>query len=80
MNNKFRTDTRDIAPVVRKITESKPGELPPNRIPVIAADGTRRGHVGYKASAATAARFGVSDAELKTKDGRPAWCGKKWSK
>jgi hypothetical protein len=76
MSNKFRTDTRDIAPVVRKITESKPGTLPANRIPVFDADGNRRGHVGYKASAATCARFGVPDAALTTKDGRPAWCGK----
>jgi hypothetical protein len=66
----------DIAPTPRKTKPSTPGELPPNRIPVIAADGTRRGHVGFKASAATCQRFGVPDAELKTKDGRPAWCGK----
>lgn len=77
---KYRTNTRDIAPMPRKITELKPGELPPNRIPVFDADGNRRGHVGRKASEATAARFGVPNAELKTKDGRPAWCGKRGSK
>ncbi len=77
---KFRTNTRDVAPVIRKIAESKPGELPPNRIPVFDADGNRRGHVGFKASAATCARFGVPDAVLTTKNGRAAWCGKRGNK
>ncbi len=70
----------DVTPKPRKTKPSKPGELPPNRIPVFDADGNRRGHVGFKASAATVARFGVPDAELTTKDGRAAWCGKRGSK
>lgn len=71
---KFRTDGRDVAPKVTS-KRNKPGELPPNRIPVIDGHGHRRGHVGYKASAATANRFGVHDAKLVTHEGRPAWQG-----
>jgi len=73
---KYRTNSRDIAPAVRKITKSKPGDLPANRIPVFDAGGNRRGHVGFKASSATCARFGVPDAVLMTKNGRAAWCTK----
>lgn len=72
---KFRTDGRDVAPALPEVTNEKPGALPPNRIPVIDAHGNRRGHVGYKASAATANRFGVHDAKLVTHQGRPAWQG-----
>lgn len=73
---KFRTDGRDTAPKPVAAKPAKPGELPPNRIPVIDGHGHRHGHVGYKASAATANRFGVHDAKLVTHQGRPAWQGK----
>jgi len=71
---KFRTHTRDIAPEPSVKPKAKPGELPPNRIPVLDHKGRRRGHVGYLASESTVRRFGI-DAKLGTKDGRPAWIG-----
>lgn len=72
---KYRTDGRDVAPKIKKPEDTKPGELPPSRIPIYDAKGRRRGHVGRKASEATVARFGVSDAKLGKKDGRDAWLG-----
>jgi hypothetical protein len=73
--SKYGTRIHD-APEPRKVKQPTPGELPPSRIPIYDAKGHRRGHVGHKASAATVARFGVPNAELRTKNGRPAWCAK----
>lgn len=58
--------------------ERKPGEPPLRKIGVYDHKGNLVGHVGYKATEVTAARFlGRRGAELKTKAGRPAWVGKK---
>lgn len=76
MGNRYRTHTRDIAPsVVTK--QPKPGELPDSRIPIFDHEGRRRGHVGRLGSESTVRRFGVDNAKLGTKDGRPAWIGGK---
>lgn len=72
--NKFRTDTRDIAPKVKTKPDTKPGSVPDNRIPIYDHKGRRRGHVGYRASAATVARFtGQHGSKLGKVDGRDAW-------
>jgi hypothetical protein len=56
--------------------QRKPGEVPPNRIPVIDDQGRLRGHVGKKATSVTASRFlGKLGATLGKKDGRVAWIG-----
>jgi hypothetical protein len=56
--------------------QRKPGEVPPNRIPVIDDQGRLRGHVGSKATSVTASRFlGKLGATLGEKDGRLAWIG-----
>ena len=52
----------------------KPGTVPPGKIGVYDAAGNIRGHVGPKATAASAARFTHrTDAVLGKVDGRPAW-------
>jgi hypothetical protein len=55
--------------------ERKPGNVPPpNKLGVYDAKGHIRGHVGPKATSATAARFtGKHGAKLGKKDGRLAW-------
>jgi len=74
---KFRSHTRDINPEVRK-PDTKPGELSGNRIGVYDHRGRRRGFVhGHGASENVARRFGVDNAKLGTKDGKPAWIGSK---
>jgi hypothetical protein len=73
---KFRNTGYDApaAIVPKKVT---PGELPPSRIPIYDAQDRRRGHVGYKASAATVAgRFGVPNPRIGQRNGRVAWIGK----
>jgi len=66
----------DTAPTPRKTKPTKPGQVPEGKLGVFDHKGRLRGHVGKLASAATAARFGVPDAELTTIEGRPAWRGK----
>jgi hypothetical protein len=74
--SKFRTTGHDIAPKVRKITDTKPGALPESRIPIYDNKGRRRGHVGRLASEATVSgRFGVVNPKLVKKNGRDAWVG-----
>jgi hypothetical protein len=52
----------------------RPGEVPPGKIAVLDRDGNVRGHVGPKATAATAARFtNQLGAKLTKKDGRTSW-------
>lgn len=65
------------APAPRKPKAITPGALPPGAIPIIdSATGARRGHVsGPKASAVTVARFGIHNAKLGKRDGKPAWIG-----
>ena len=56
--------------------KQKPGEAPLNRIPVFDDQGNMRGHVGKRATQATAARLlGKLGAKLGKKDGRVAWIG-----
>ena len=57
-----------------KKKQRKPGEVPPGKFGVYDSDGNLRGHVGPRATAATAARFtGQTGAVLAKKDGREAW-------
>ena len=63
---------RDAAPKHRK---PKPGTVPPGRIAIYDHQLHRRGHVGPKASAVTAERFGVHNATLQRVRGAPAWVG-----
>jgi len=72
--SKYRVSANDAParPSVKPL--DKPGALPGNLIPIIDAKGNR-GHVGFKASAATVARFGVRNAKLKTVDGKLSWVG-----
>jgi hypothetical protein len=71
--SKYRTHTHDVLP--QTAVKPKPG-LPDGAIPIFDHQGRRRGHVsGSKASEATVRRFGVVDAKLGTKDGKPAWVG-----
>jgi hypothetical protein len=63
---------RDFAPKKRT---PKPGTVPPGRIAIYDHQLHRRGHVGPKASAATAERFGVHNAALQRVRGAPAWVG-----
>ena len=53
----------------------RPGAVPQGRIPIYDHQLHRRGHVGPKASAATAERFGVHNATLQRVRGAPAWVG-----
>jgi hypothetical protein len=54
--------------------QRKIGEVPKNRIGVYDQHGHLRGHVGPKATSATAARFTeMHGAVLGEKDGRKAW-------
>lgn len=54
--------------------KQKVGEVQPGRIPIIAKDGTTRGHVGPKATTATVARFlGHPNARLGPHKGRTCW-------
>jgi hypothetical protein len=72
--SKYRTG--HDAPEPRKPKFVKPGELPPGRIPIIDGNtGARRGHVGKLASEATVSRFGVHNAKLDKRNGKPAWIG-----
>lgn len=73
--SKYRTSRQDAPDRVPVKPVAKPAELPPSRIPVIDEQGRRRGHVGFKASEATAARFGVRNAKLTKIDGKLAWAG-----
>jgi hypothetical protein len=64
------------APAPRKPKAITPGALPPGAIPIIdGATGARRGHVGRLASEATVSRFGIHNAKLGMRDGKPAWIG-----
>jgi hypothetical protein len=75
--SKFRKHTHD-APEPIKRKKITPGDLPPSRIPIYDAKGNRRGHVGFKASAATVAgRFGVPNPRIGQRNGRVAWIGGK---
>ena len=52
----------------------KPGQVPPGRIPVLDHAGNVRGHVGPRATAATAARFTKrTGAVLRKVKGRDSW-------
>jgi hypothetical protein len=52
----------------------KPGTVPLNRIPVLDHAGNVRGHVGSRATSATAARFtGHHGAVLAKVKGRTSW-------
>jgi hypothetical protein len=53
----------------------KPGAIPPGKVAVYDHQGNRRGHVGPKASAVTAARFGAANAKLQRVRGASAWVG-----
>jgi len=56
--------------------KQKPGEAPPNRVPIFDGRGNMRGHVGKTATSATVARFiGQHGAKLGKKNGRTAWIG-----
>ena len=56
--------------------DRKPGEAPPNRVPIFDHLGNMRGHVGHTATPATIARFiNQHGAKLGKKNGRPAWIG-----
>lgn len=63
---------RDWAPKPKRV---KVGVVPPNKIGVYDHQLNRRGHVGLKASAVTAERFGVHNATLQRVRGAPAWVG-----
>jgi len=53
----------------------KPGTVPPDRIPVLDQRGNVAGHVGPRATAATAARFTKrTGAKLMKRNGRDSWC------
>lgn len=69
---KYRTDGRDVAPVVKTKPKEAPGTLPDGRIPVFDRHGRRRAHVGYKASAATVSRF-IPNPVLGKKGGKDCW-------
>lgn len=73
--SKYRVSKYDAPEPIKKKSAEKPGKLPESRIPIYDAKGRRRGHVGRKASEATVARFGVTNAKLGKKDGRDAWLG-----
>jgi hypothetical protein len=71
-----------MKPIVTVITHKErkrqPGEVPLHRIPVVDHKGNVRGHVGERASAATAARFiGRPGMELKDHEGRQSWVADK---
>jgi hypothetical protein len=52
----------------------KIGEVPPGRIPVLDHAGNVRGHLGKRATAASAARFtGHHGAVLRKVKGRDSW-------
>lgn len=53
----------------------KPGAVPQGRIGIFDHQLHRRGHVGPRASALTAERFGVHNATLQRVRGAPAWVG-----
>ncbi|HVA17441.1 MAG TPA: hypothetical protein VMV59_06975 [Candidatus Dormibacteraeota bacterium] len=55
---------------------NKIGDPPLGKLGIYDADGNLRGHCGPKGTSATARRFGVADAELTKKNGRPCWRGK----
>ncbi len=63
---------RDWAPRPKRV---KIGAVPPGKVAVYDHQGNRRGHVGPKASAVTAVRFGVPNATLQRVRGAPAWVG-----
>ena len=50
MQTKFRTHGPDVAPQVRKVTETKAGVVPENRIPIFDHENRMRGSVGRKAT------------------------------
>jgi hypothetical protein len=68
---------RPKPPVIKR--DRKPGEPPLHRIGVFDHEGRMVGHVGHRATEVTASRFlgRQLGAELKKKDGRPAWIGDK---
>lgn len=52
----------------------KPGAVPPGKIAVFDRKGQLRGHVGPRATSATAARFTKQlGAKLMTKNGQTCW-------
>jgi hypothetical protein len=58
----------------REMKTRKVGTVAPNRIPIIAKDGTTRGNVGPRATTATVSRFlGHHNARLGNHAGRKAW-------
>ena len=63
---------RDWAPKPKRV---KVGAVPQGRVAVYDHNLNRRGHVGPKASAVTAARFGAANATLQRVRGAPAWVG-----
>lgn len=67
------TDARQGSP---KAIQNKPGEVPKGRYGVFVNGGrTLLGHVGGKATSATARRFGSYGAKLAKVQGRQAWLG-----
>ncbi len=64
---------RDWSPRAKRAP--RPGTVPPGKVGVYDHQGNRRGHVGPKASAATAERFGVHNATLQRVRGAAAWVG-----
>lgn len=59
---------------VMKKKQRKPGEVPPDKIAVLDRNGNVRGHVGPKATSATAARFhGQLGSKLTKIKERDSW-------
>ena len=70
---------KQVTTAIRRFVspKAKPERTCGNRIGVYDVKDSDAGTYGNRASESTVDRFGVADAKLGTKDGRPAWIGTK---